>query len=342
MHLDVADLLGGHRHRWLVTGAAGFIGSHLVQRLLGADQDVVGLDNFATGHARNLQVAAAGTARATPGSWRFIEASISDEAACREAMRDVDFVLHQAALGSVPRSLARPLDSFGANVDGFVKLLSAASEARVKSMVYASSSSVYGDSPRLPKVEEEVGAPLSPYAATKAADELFAAVWTRCYRLPLAGRRYFNVFGPRQDPEGPYAAVIPAWVSAMLSGQPVYVNGDGQTSRDFCYVDNVVQANIRAALTFAARPVHEVFNIACGERTTLVDLFDAIRDLLAAREPSLAALQPVFRDERPGDVRHSLADIDKARRLLGYLPTHSLEDGLAEALDWYARQPLGA
>ncbi len=231
--------------------------------------------------------------------------------------------------------IARPLDSFGANLDGFVKLLTAASEAGVKAMVYASSSAVYGDSPRLPKIENEVGAPLSPYAATKAAGEMFAAVYQRCYGLPLAGLRYFNVFGARQDPEGAYAAVIPAWVAAMLRGEPVYINGDGQTSRDFCYIDNVVQANIRAALAFAGKPVHEVFNVACGDRTTLSDLFERIRALLAARHPAIAAVRPTHRDERPGDIRHSLADIEKARRLIGYEPTHTMAEGLAEAIDWY-------
>ncbi len=336
--MNASPLLGNRRHRWLVTGAAGFIGSHLVESLLNADQQVVALDNFATGHRHNLEAvcASAGVAADTPSDrFRFIQADICDEAACRDAVTGVDFVLHQAALGSVPRSLAKPVDSFAANVDGFVKLLTAAKDAGVRAVVYASSSSVYGDSPELPKVESRVGAPLSPYAATKAADEMIAGVWQRSYGLPLAGLRYFNVFGARQDPEGAYAAVIPTWVAALLRGQPVYINGDGQTSRDFCYIDNVVQANLRAALAFDGRPAHEVFNIACGDRTTLLELFGRIRELLAKTAPAIAGVEPVHRAERPGDVRHSLANIDKARELIGYAPTHTMAQGLGEAIDWY-------
>ena len=337
--MQASSLLGDRRHRWLVTGAAGFIGSHLVESLLSAGQQVVALDNFATGHRHNIALACAGAgldaSNAPAERFRFIEADICDAATCREAVDGVDFVLHQAALGSVPRSLAKPIDSFAANVDGFVKLLTAAKDAGVRSMVYASSSSVYGDSPELPKVESRVGAPLSPYAATKAADELIAGVWQRSYGLPLAGLRYFNVFGARQDPEGAYAAVIPTWVAALLRGQPVYINGDGQTSRDFCYIDNVVQANLRAALAFDGKTAHEAFNIACGDRTTLNELFTRIRELLARTHPAIAAVEPVHRAERPGDVRHSLANIDKARQMIGYVPTHTMAQGLAEAIDWY-------
>ena len=337
--MQATPLLGDRRHRWLVTGAAGFIGSHLVESLLLAGQQVVAMDNLATGHRHNITLACAGAGldadTAPAGQFRFVEADICDAAACREAVDGVDFVLHQAALGSVPRSLARPIDSFAANVDGFVKLLTAAKDAGVRSLVYASSSSVYGDSPELPKVEARVGVPLSPYAATKAADELIAGVWQRSYGLPLAGLRYFNVFGARQDPEGAYAAVIPTWVAALLRGQPVYINGDGQTSRDFCYIDNVVQANIRAALTFAGRPAHEVFNIACGDRTTLNELYGRIRELLAKNHPAIGTVEPIHRAERPGDVRHSLADIGKARAMIGYAPTHTMAQGLAEAIDWY-------
>lgn len=336
--MDASTLIGQGRHRWLVTGAAGFIGSHLVESLLKAGQQVVALDNFATGHRHNIEAVCASTGVASGGTtdrFRFIEADICDAAACRDAVAGVDFVLHQAALGSVPRSIANPIDSFAANVDGFVKLLTAAKDAKVRSVVYASSSSVYGDSPELPKVEARVGSPLSPYAATKAADELIAGVWQRSYGLPLAGLRYFNVFGARQDPEGAYAAVIPKWVASLLRDQPVFINGDGQTSRDFCYIDNVVQANLRAALTFAGKPAHEVFNVACGDRTTLLDLYGRIRELLAKGRPAIADVKPRHRDERPGDVRHSLANIDKARELIGYAPTHTMAQGLAEAIDWY-------
>ena len=336
--MNASDLLGSTQRRWLVTGAAGFIGSHLVESLLQAGQQVVALDNFATGHRRNIEAAcaAAGLDAASPSDrFRFLEADICDASACRDAVAGVDFVLHQAALGSVPRSLAKPIDSFAANVDGFVKVLTAAKDAGVRAMVYASSSSVYGDSPELPKVEARVGQPLSPYAATKAADELIAGVWQRSYGLPLAGLRYFNVFGARQDPEGAYAAVIPTWVAALLRGQPVFINGDGQTSRDFCYIDNVVQANIRAALAFENKPAHEAFNIACGDRTTLNDLFAAIRDQLARGRPAIASAQATHRAERAGDVRHSLASIDKAREMIGYRPTHTMAQGLAEAIDWY-------
>lgn len=337
--MDASTLIGTRRHRWLVTGAAGFIGSHLVESLLAAGQQVVGLDSFITGHRHNIEAVSAATAvpvgSKASDRFRFLEADICDAAACRTACEGVDFVLHQAALGSVPRSLAQPIDSFAANVDGFVKVLTAAKDAGVRSVVYASSSSVYGDSPTLPKVENQVGVPLSPYAATKAADELIAGVWQRSYGLPLAGLRYFNVFGSRQDPEGAYAAVIPTWVAALLRGQPVHINGDGQTSRDFCYIDNVVQANLKAALAFEGRQAHEVFNIACGERTTLLDLYGRIRDLLARHDPAIANVKPIHRAERAGDVRHSLANIDKAGELIGYAPTHTMAEGLGEAIDWY-------
>ena len=321
------------QHRWLVTGAAGFIGSHLVERLLREGQQVVGLDNFSTGHRRNLDGV---RARVGADAWRrleFIEGDIRDMALCQRAMQGVDLVLHQAALGSVPRSLERPLDSFASNVEGFVKLLEAARQAGAKRFVYASSSSVYGDSPVLPKREDQTGEPLSPYAATKAADELFAAVFARSYGLSCVGLRYFNVFGPRQDPEGAYAAVIPRWVQALRTGQAVWINGDGETSRDFCYVDNAVQANLRAALTPGLPSPHLVFNVAVGERTTLLQLFALLRDGLAARGVDCAQVQASHRDFRPGDVTHSLADITRAAELIGYSPTHTLEQGIGAMLD---------
>jgi UDP-N-acetylglucosamine/UDP-N-acetyl-alpha-D-glucosaminouronate 4-epimerase len=314
---------------WLVTGAAGFIGSHLVETLLKRDESVVGLDNFATGQRDNLRQVERAVG---PQAWRrhrFIEASIVDAAACRAACRGVDIVLHHAALGSVPRSIADPVATHQANVNGFVNVLVAARDAGVQRFVYASSSSAYGDDPSLPKVEERSGAPLSPYAASKQANELYADVFARCYGIQTVGLRYFNVFGPRQDPEGAYAAVIPRWIRAMLTGAPVEINGDGETSRDFCYIANVVQANLLAALTEDARALNRVYNVAVGESTSLQRLFEMLRTLLGVRA------EVVHRPFRPGDVRHSLAEIRRARELLGYEPTHSLASGLRESLSWY-------
>lgn len=336
---NLALLAGRSVQRWLVTGAAGFIGSNLVETLLRAGQHVTGLDNFATGHRRNLDEVQWLVGERAWARFRFVEGDIGDAQACRDAVEGCDHVLHQAALGSVPRSIEQPLRSYAANVDGFVKLLEAARQAGVERFVYASSSSVYGDHEALPKVEDRVGRVLSPYAATKAADELFADAWARVYRMTCVGLRYFNVFGPRQDPDGAYAAVVPRWAAAMLSGEPVWINGDGLTSRDFCHVANAVQANLRAGLARSLPRPHEVFNVAVGERTTLLELFEAIRRALIADEPSraaaLAAIGPRFRDFRAGDVRHSLADIGHARALLGYAPTHRLDDGLAASIGWY-------
>ena len=321
--------------RWLVTGSAGFIGSHLVQALLDLDQTVTGLDNFATGHRRNLdEIAAAVTAE----RWRrhrFVEADIRDAAACRLACRDVDVVLHQAALGSVPRSLDDPATTNAVNIDGFLNVLMAARDAGVRRFVYAASSSTYGDHPGLPKVEDVIGRPLSPYAVTKLVNELYAEVFGRCYGMQSIGLRYFNIFGARQDPDGAYAAVIPRWIRALLLGEEVAINGDGETSRDFCFVDNAVQANLLAALTDDPAAINQVYNVAVDDRTSLNDLFHLLRDAVAVRIPELAAVQPVHRDFRPGDVRHSQADIGKARRLLGYAPTHRLVDGIRAAMPWY-------
>jgi UDP-N-acetylglucosamine 4-epimerase len=320
---------------WLVTGAAGFIGSHLLEKLLLLDQQVAGLDNFSTGKAANLdQVQAA----VSPEQWarfRFLEGDIVEPEVCSRACAGVDFVLHQAALGSVPRSLEDPLGSHRSNVTGFLNMLAAARAARVKRFVYASSSAVYGDSAQLPKIEENIGRPLSPYAATKAMNELYAGVFGRCYGLASIGLRYFNVFGPRQDPEGAYAAVIPKWIAALLHRAPAQINGDGQTSRDFCFVTNVVQANLLAATTERPEAANQVYNIALGERTTLNQLFDLICSALRKHRPTLPDQQPVYRDFRPGDVRHSLADIGKAQRLLGYAPVHGIAPGLDLAMAWY-------
>ena len=323
--------------RWLVTGAGGFIGSNLVEALLKLDQHVVGLDNFATGHRRNLdQIKDLVTAR----QWErltFLDGDIRMHHVCREVCSGVDYVLHQAALGSVPRSIADPVASHDSNVTGFLHMIVAARDAKVRRFVYASSSSVYGDHPVLPKVEENIGRPLSPYAATKAFNEVYAEIFQRSYGFGSVGLRYFNVFGPRQDPDGAYAAVIPKWVAALIKKQTVYINGDGETSRDFCYVANVVQANLLAATATMPEAVNQVYNVAVSDRTTLNQLFALIRDGLARHDPALAAAQPAYQDFRAGDVRHSQADISKAQRLLGYVPTHRLAEGMAEALDWYRR-----
>ena len=321
--------------RWLVTGAAGFIGSHLLQTLLSAGQRVVSLDNFATGHRHNYD-----KVRAAVGedAWRnhvAITGDIADEATCRTACDGVDVVLHQAALGSVPRSLADPLTTHRANATGFLTMLVAARDAKVQRFVYAASSSTYGDSPTLPKVEDVIGRPLSPYAVTKYLDELYADVFGRSYGMPAIGLRYFNVFGPRQDPDGAYAAVIPRWVAAMLEGRECVINGDGETSRDFCFIRNVVQANLRAALTSNAEAVGRVYNVAVGQRTTLNQLHAALAAAVEARQPGARVPAPVRAPFRAGDVRHSLADISLARRLLGYEPTHTIAAGMAETVAAY-------
>lgn len=320
---------------WLITGVSGFIGSNLLETLLRLNQPVIGLDNFSTGHRRNLDEV---QGRVSPEQWagfRFIEGDIRDLETCREACRGVEIVLHEAALGSVPRSMEDPIFTNANNIDGFLNMLVAARDAKVKRFVYAASSSTYGDHPGLPKVEEKIGRPLSPYAVTKYVNELYAAVFADAYGLESIGLRYFNIFGPRQDPDGAYAAVIPKWFSAMLTNDPVYINGDGETSRDFCFIDNCVQANLLAALTQNPNAVNQVYNVAFGERTPLNDLFHMIRTLVARTRPEAATLQPVYRDFRPGDVRHSLADIGKARELLGYAPEFSVREGLEKAGGWY-------
>jgi UDP-N-acetylglucosamine 4-epimerase len=330
-----ARILGDTPRRWLVTGCAGFIGSHLLEHLLANGQRVVGLDNFATGHRSNLDEVRGRVGEAAWQRHRFIEGSIVDPAICRRACEGVDIVLHQAALGSVPRSIADPAATHAANATGFLNMLVAARDAGVRRFVYAGSSSTYGDHPALPKVEDVIGRPLSPYAVTKYLNELYADVFGRSYGMATIGLRYFNVFGPRQDPAGAYAAVVPRWIASLLAGEPVWINGDGQTSRDFCYVANAVQANLRAALAPELPSAHQVFNVAVGERTTLVEGLGLIRSLLAERGPALAGVEPKFREFREGDVRHSLADVSRARELLGYVPTHRVGDGLAEAIDWY-------
>ena len=333
---DVRTALRQNPRTWLVTGAAGFIGSHLVETLLDLSQRVVGVDNFATGSRQNIADAGRGH-----GLFTFHEGDITDAAFMADACAGVDVVLHQAALGSVPRSIADPQATHRANVDGFVTTLIAARDAGVKRVVYASSSSVYGDDATLPKVEHRVGNPLSPYAATKAIDEVYAGVFQHTYGLSSVGLRYFNVFGPRQDKDGPYAAVIPTWVSRLLAGEACTINGDGDTSRDFCFVGNAVQANILAGVA-PDDAAGRAYNVAFGARTTLSSLFGLLRDGLAAletdaaKQPALLTMRPVPGPFRPGDVRHSLADISLARQYLGYEPTHDIAAGLNEALAWYA------
>ncbi len=320
---------------WLVTGVAGFIGSNLLETLLQLGQQVVGLDNFVTGKKRNLEEV---QQLVGPEKWkrfRFLEGDIRELKSCQRASRGVDCVLHQAALGSVPRSLEDPVTTHECNVNGTLNMLMAACENRVKRFVYASSSSVYGDDPNLPKREEIIGQPLSPYAVSKRANELCTDAFASSYGLETIGLRYFNVFGPRQDPEGQYAAVIPRWIAALLHQQPVCIYGDGETSRDFCYIVNTVQANLLAATVTEPEALNRAYNVAVDARTTLNELYRSLRELLVPTHSALASHAATYQDFRPGDVRHSQADIALARRLLGYAPTHTLREGLVEALAWY-------
>ncbi len=318
---------------WLITGVAGFIGSNLLETLLKLNQRVVGLDNFSTGYQRNLDEVKDLVSPEQWANFKFFEGDIRDIAACHKACTEIDYVLHQAALGSVPRSLQDPIATNQNNIDGFLNMLVAARDAKVKSFTYAASSSTYGDHPALPKVEENIGNPLSPYAVTKYVNELYASVFARSYGLKTIGLRYFNVFGPRQDPNGAYAAVIPKWTASLLKGETVYINGDGETSRDFCFVANAVQANLLAACA-ADEAKDQVYNVAVGDCTTLNQLFNALRDALHNDGVS-SDTQPSYRDFRAGDVRHSQADIEKAQSLLGFEPTHRIHDGIGVAMPWY-------
>ena len=327
--------LAEKQHTWLVTGVAGFIGSNLLEALLKLNQRVVGLDNFSTGYQRNLDEV---RTLVTPEQWRnftFIEGDIRTLRDCQQVCEGVEYVLHQAALGSVPRSLADPIATNEVNISGFLNMLEAARHAGVKSFTYAASSSTYGDHPGLPKVEETIGRPLSPYAVTKYVNELYAEVFARCYGFDAIGLRYFNVFGPRQDPGGAYAAVIPKWIASLIQQDPVYINGDGETSRDFCHIANVVQANLLAATTEDAEAKNQVYNVAVGDRTTLAQLHALLHQTLSALQPELKASAPVHREFRRGDVRHSLADISKAQRKLGYAPQNRIARGLELSMPWY-------
>jgi len=337
---DVRQHLIEHSYHWLVTGAAGFIGSNLVEALLKLNQRVTGLDNFATGHRHNLEQVKESVTEEAWTRFHFIEGDIRQLADCVTACSGADFVLHQAALGSVSRSIDDPIGTNDTNVGGFLNMLVAARDAKVKRFVYAASSSTYGDHPTLPKVEHQIGNPLSPYAVTKYVNERYADVFARTYGISSIGLRYFNVFGPRQDPNGAYAAVIPQWLAALIRNEPLRINGDGETSRDFCYIDNVVQANLLAALA-TGDAANQVYNVALNERTSLNELYAMMRALLRDRFAHVETHQPQYGDFRRGDVRHSQADISKAAALLGYAPTHRLGDGLKEAMDWYVRALAG-
>lgn len=319
---------------WLITGVAGFIGSNLLETLLKLNQNVVGLDNFATGHQHNLDEVQSLVKPEQWANFKFYEGDIRNFEDCQIACVGVDYVLHQAALGSVPRSIADPITTNAANITGFLNMLTAARDAEVKSFTYAASSSTYGDHPALPKVEENIGKPLSPYAVTKYVNELYAEVFSRTYGFKTIGLRYFNVFGKRQDPNGAYAAVIPKWTAAMIAGDDVFINGDGETSRDFCFIDNTVQANILAATTQNEEAKNQVYNVAVGDRTTLNDLFNAIKAALNENGVTYTK-EPVYHDFRVGDVRHSQASIEKIKKLLGYQAKYYISQGIELAIKWY-------
>jgi UDP-N-acetylglucosamine/UDP-N-acetylgalactosamine 4-epimerase len=336
---QLQEHLKNNQSTWLVTGVAGFIGSNLLEKLLILNQKVVGLDNFDTGHQHNIDQAIEDANKATgkdlSGNFKFIDGDIRKLEDCQQACSGVDYVLHQAALGSVPRSIEDPINTNRANIDGFLNMLVASKDANVKRFVYAASSSTYGDHPDLPKVEGKIGNPLSPYAVTKVVNELYASVFAKTYGFKTVGLRYFNIFGKRQDPDGAYAAVIPKWVAAILNKEDVFINGDGETSRDFCYIDNTVQMNFLAATTENDKAVDQIYNVALNDRTSLKKLYQMIEERLIQRTKGLNKKEPIYRDFRAGDVRHSQANIDKARTLLGYQPKYMVSKGLNEAMDWY-------
>jgi len=340
---ELQQHLKTNQYTWLVTGIAGFIGSNLLEKLLILNQKVIGLDNFETGHQHNIDKALEDAAaqlkvegsELPADSFTFIEGDIRDLETCQQACKNADYVLHQAALGSVPRSIEDPIRTNKANIDGYLNMLVAAKDAKVKRFVYAASSSTYGDHPDLPKVEDKIGNPLSPYAVTKVVNELYASVFAKTYGFKVIGLRYFNIFGKRQDPNGAYAAVIPKWVASIMNTEDVFINGDGETSRDFCYIDNTVQMNLLAAMTDNDEATDQVYNVALNDRTSLNQLYQMIEERLIQRVEGLTKKEPIYRDFRAGDVRHSLADISKAQQLLGYQPSHKIAEGLDEAMDWY-------
>lgn len=335
MYEETKKKIGKNQSVWLVTGVAGFIGSNILEALLSLDQKVVGVDNFFNGLKQNLEEVRLSVGEERWRNFKFIEGDIADLSICNEACQSVDYVLHQAAVGSVPRSFKEPLLSHRSNDLGFVNMLVAARDAKVKRFVFAASSSTYGDNKALPKIEDRIGKLLSPYAVTKYVGELYADVFARCYGLEYVGLRYFNVFGKRQRPDSEYSAVIPKWISGMIKGEPVIINGDGETSRDFCYVENNIQANLLAAITVNPDAVNQVYNIAVGESTTLNELFKILKDELSIAVGAPQASKVVYKDFRQGDIGHSLADISKARRLLGYEPKYKIREGVHLAIDWY-------
>ena len=349
---QLQEHLKDNQSTWLVTGVAGFIGSNLLEKLLILNQKVVGLDNFDTGHQHNIDQAIQDAIASCQQSainnqsntkncqlitdnFTFINGDIREIEVCKQACDGVDYVLHQAALGSVPRSIEDPINTNRANIDGFLNMLVAARDAKVKRFVYAASSSTYGDHPDLPKVEDKIGNPLSPYAVTKLVNELYAQVFAKTYNFNTIGLRYFNIFGKRQDPNGAYAAVIPKWTEALIKGKELFINGDGETSRDFCYIENTIQLNLLAATTENPDATNQVYNVAVGDRTTLNDLYKTIKELLEASKIDTSNSKLSYRDFRTGDVRHSQADIAKAQTMLNYQPAHKIEQGLAEAMKWY-------
>jgi UDP-N-acetylglucosamine/UDP-N-acetylgalactosamine 4-epimerase len=336
---QLQEYLKDNQSTWLVTGIAGFIGSNLLEKLLILNQKVVGLDNFDTGHQHNIDQAIEDANKATGkdlnGNFKFINGDIRELSDCKQACDGVDYVLHQAALGSVPRSIEDPINTNRANIDGFLNMLVASKDADVKRFVYAASSSTYGDHPDLPKVEDKIGNPLSPYAVTKVVNELYANVFAKTYGFKTIGLRYFNIFGKRQDPNGAYAAVIPKWVAAILNKEDVFINGDGETSRDFCYIDNTVQMNLLAATTDNDEAADQVYNVALNDRTSLNELYQMIEDRLMKRTQGLKKKDPIYRDFRGGDVRHSQANINKAQALLDYQPKYMISEGMDETIDWY-------
>ena len=330
---SVLQEIAGNRRLWLVTGCAGFIGSHLLERLLTLDQQVIGIDNLSTGYQRNLDDVRGSVTTGQWANFQFMHADIRNAAACRKAVEGADVVLHQAALGSVPRSLDDPMSTHDVNVNGFLNILLAARDSGVGSFVYAASSSAYGDHAALPKIEDRIGNSLSPYALSKRINEMYADVFARCYGYRSIGLRYFNVFGKRQDPNGAYAAVIPRWMNAMIAGDDVVINGDGSNSRDFCYIENVIQANLLAAMAPDASR-DQVYNIGVGDTSTLNELFLMLRKALE-KNNVVFSRQAVNGQGRPGDVHHSQADIGKAQRYLGYAPAYRIQQGLEKTAPWY-------
>jgi len=331
-----------NQHIWLITGVAGFIGSNLLEKLLTLNQKVIGIDNFETGYQHNIDQAIQDAenisgVRSLDKNFSFIKGDIRELEDCQKACENVDYVLHQAALGSVPRSIEDPIRTNKANIDGFLNMLVAAKDAKVRRFVYAASSSTYGDHPALPKVEDKIGNPLSPYAVTKLVNELYAQVFARTYDFNTIGLRYFNIFGKRQDPNGAYAAVIPKWTEAIIKGKDVFINGDGETSRDFCYIENTIQMNLLAATTENPEAANQVYNVALNDRTSLNDLYQMIEEILINRVEGLGKKEPIKRDFRAGDVRHSQADISKSQAMLNYDPVYKIGQGLEESMEWYIR-----